>query len=75
MPNLTRSVERAAGVRKLDFDLNTGRGTVSFAPGKSVAPQTLWKAIAESGFTPERIEIDGTVYEGPTQATSEERAP
>ncbi|MCH8805763.1 MAG: heavy-metal-associated domain-containing protein [Planctomycetes bacterium] len=75
MPNLTRSVERAAGVRKLDFDLNTGRGTVSFEPGKSVTPQTLWEAIARSGFTPERIELNGTVYEGPPQATGEEREP
>jgi copper chaperone CopZ len=58
-----RSVERIDGVKKVTLDLNTGRGTVSFEPGRTVAPSVLWQAIKESGFTPVRVETKGEVYE------------
>ncbi|NOX59962.1 MAG: heavy-metal-associated domain-containing protein [Planctomycetes bacterium] len=60
---MQRSVERVEGVRKIDFDLNTGRGILTFEPGKTVAPAALWQAIKESGFTPTRVETKGEVYE------------
>jgi copper chaperone CopZ len=65
--NVQRSVERIDGVSKLFVDLNTGRGEVTFEPGKSVEPAVLWQAIVDSGFTPVRIETKGEVYEGPGQ--------
>ena len=67
MPNLTRSVERVEAVAKVDFDLNTGRGTVAFKSGVTCTPQELWEAIETSGFTPVRIEWDGQVHEGPKE--------
>jgi len=65
--NVERSVERLDGVRKVEIDLNSGRGTVAFEPGKTVAPAVLWRAINESGFTPVRVETKGEVFEGPEQ--------
>ena len=62
---MQRSVERVDGVKKVEIDLNTGRGTVTFERGKTVAPAVLWQAIKESGFTPVRVEMKGEVYEGP----------
>lgn len=62
---MQRSVERVNGVNKVTLDLNTGRGAVSFEPGKTVAPELLWQAIKDSGFTPVRVETKGNVYEGP----------
>ncbi len=64
---MQRSVERVNGVKKVEIDLNTGRGMVTFEPGKTVAPAVLWQAIKESGFTPVRVEMKGKVYEGPQQ--------
>ena len=64
---MQRSVERVDGVKQVEIDLNTGRGTVSFQPGKTVAPALLWEAIKESGFTPVRVETKGEVYEGSQQ--------
>ncbi len=64
---MQRSVERVNGVKKVEIDLNTGRGMVTFEPGNTVAPAVLWKAIKESGFTPVRVEMKGKVYEGPQQ--------
>ncbi|MCH7591706.1 MAG: hypothetical protein IH989_02845 [Planctomycetes bacterium] len=54
-------------MKKVEIDLNTGRGTVTFEPGKAAAPAALWQAIKDSGFTPVRVEIKGKVYEGPEQ--------
>lgn len=65
MHNVQRSVERVDGVKKVSLDLNTGRGTVTFEPGKTVASAALWQAIKDSGFTPVRVEMKGKVYEGP----------
>ena len=62
---MQRSVERVDGVKKVVLDLNTGRGTVTVEPGKTVASAALWQAIKESGFTPVRVETKGAVYEGP----------
>ncbi len=67
MHNVQRSVERIDGIEKVELDLNTGRGTVTFEPGKTVAPAILWQAIKDSGFTPVRVETKGKVYEGPQQ--------
>ncbi len=64
MHNVERSVERVDGVKKVTFDLNSGKGSVSFERGKTVAPTILWQAIKASGFTPVRIETKGAVYEG-----------
>ena len=64
---MQRSVERVDGVKQVEIDLNTGRGRVTFEPGKSVAPALIWQAIKESGFTPVRVETKGEVYEGPQQ--------
>ena len=62
---MQRSVERVAGVKKVVLDLNTGRGAVTFEPGKTVASAVLWQAVKDSGFTPVRVEMKGDVYEGP----------
>ena len=67
MHNVQRSVERVDGVKKVEIDLNTGRGAVLFQPGKTVAPAVLWQAVKESGFTPVRVETKGEIYEGPKQ--------
>lgn len=64
---MQRSVERVDGVKKVNLDLNTGRGVVTFEPGKTVAPAVLWQAIKDSGFTPVRVETKGEVYDGPEQ--------
>lgn len=64
---MQRSVERVDGVKAVEIDLNTGRGTVSFEMGKSVTSEALWQAIKESGFTPVRVEMKGEIYEGPEQ--------
>lgn len=64
---MQRSVERVDGVKKVQVDLNTGRGAVTFERGKTVAPGVLWQAIKDSGFTPVRVEIKSVVYEGPEQ--------
>lgn len=64
---MQRSVERVDGVKKVQVDLNTGRGAVTFEPDKSVAPDVLWRAIKDSGFTPVRVEMKGEVYEGSDQ--------
>ena len=65
MHNVQRSVERVDGVKTVEIDLNTGRGTVTFESGKSVAPAALWQAIKDSGFTPVRVDAKGKAYEGP----------
>ena len=65
MHNVQRSVERVDGVKKVQVDLNTGRGAVTFEPGTAVAPAALWQAIKDSGFTPVRIEMKGEIYEEP----------
>lgn len=65
MTNVKRSVERVDGVEEVTFDLNTGRGSVRFQAGRKLEPAELWEAVKGSGFTPERIEIGGVVYEGP----------
>ena len=67
MHNVQRSVERIERVAKVELDLNTGRGTVTFESGKSVAPEVLWQGIKDSGFTPVRVEMKGAVYEGKEQ--------
>ena len=64
MHNVQRSFERIDGIEKVELDLNTGRGTVTFEPDKTVAPAVLWQAIKDSGFTPVRVETKGRVYEG-----------
>jgi len=61
-----RSVERVQGVERVEFDLNTGRGTVTFRPGSIATLEDLWHAIQESGFTPVRIETENKVYDGPS---------
>ena len=63
---MRRSVERVDGIRKLEFDLNSGRGTVFFNSGKKVSHEALWKAIEKSGFTPVEIESRGRSYKGPS---------
>ena len=65
MHNVQRSVERVEGVQKVVLDLNTGRGTVTFEPGKTVSSAVLWQAIKDSGFTPVRVEMKGELYERP----------
>jgi len=62
--NVTRSVERIDGVKEVDFDLNTGRGSVRYKPGRKPNPTELWEAVKRSGFTPERVDIGGVIYEG-----------
>jgi len=59
-----RSVERIDGVARIQVELKTGIGRVTFAPGRRVAASRLWQAIQESGFTPVRIEIGDEVYTG-----------
>ena len=61
---MQRSVERVEGVEKVEVDLNTGRATVTFAAGKTVAAADLWQAVKDSGFTPVRIDMGDRVYEG-----------
>jgi copper chaperone CopZ len=65
--NVQRSVERINGVEKVELDLNTGRGLVTFEPGKTVSPEVLWQGIKDSGFTPVRVEMKGAAYEGKEQ--------
>lgn len=61
---MQRSVERVNGVKKVELDLNTGRASVTFEAGEAAEAADLWQAVKESGFTPIRIEIGDTVYEG-----------
>ncbi len=61
---MQRSVERVEGVEKVEINLNTGRATVTMADGKTVAAADLWRAVEDSGFTPVRIEMGDSVYEG-----------
>ncbi len=64
MNNIKRSVERVAGVKNVEFDLETGRATVTFELGKTVSPADLWQGVKDSGFTPVRIETGDGAYEG-----------
>ena len=63
---MRRSVERIDGIKRLQFDLNTGRGTVMFNAGKRISRETLWDAIKKSGFTPIAVESRGHTYKGPS---------
>lgn len=65
MPNLQRSVERVKGVVSFQFDLDNGRAAVRFEEASPVELSLLWQAVIDSGFTPERIEFSGDVYNGP----------
>lgn len=62
---MQRSVERVDGVRNVELDLNSGRATVMFEKDRTASPADLWEAVKDSGFTPARIEIGGSVYKGP----------
>ena len=62
---MKRSVERVGGIKRIDFDMNLGRGTLLFDPGKKVAPEAIWDAIKKGGFTPVEVEIGGQSYKGP----------
>ena len=61
---MQRSVERVEGVKTVVVDLNTGRASVTFEAGKTAKAEALWKAVKDGGFTPIRVEIGDTVYEG-----------
>lgn len=58
---MRRSVERLDGVSKLEFDMESGRASLFFVPGKSVSHEDIRKAIQDSGFTAVRVEIGGVV--------------
>lgn len=62
---MKRSVERVDGVRRVSLDLASGRALVVFDKGRPATLEDLWRATGESGFTPERIEMNGEVYKGP----------
>ena len=64
---MRRSVERIDGIKKLEFDLNTGRGTVVFDAGKQISPEALWKAIEKSGFTPVEVTSRGKTFKGASE--------
>lgn len=63
---MRRSVERVDGIKKLEFDLNSGRGIVVFDAGKQISAEALWSAIEKSGFTPVEVESGGHTYKGPS---------
>ena len=62
---MKRSVERVKGIKRIDFDINLGRGTLLFDRGRTVTSEAIWDAIKKSGFTPVEVEIGGQSYKGP----------
>ncbi len=55
--NVDKQLVKVPGVRKVDVFLNDGRVVVGFAKEPHPTREELTKAIKESGFTLNRIEV------------------
>lgn len=61
---MKRSVERVDGIKRVDFDINLGRGTLIFDQGRKITREAIWDAIKKAGFTPVEVEMGGQSYKG-----------
>ncbi len=63
--NVERSLSQIEGIERVRTDLNTGIATIWFDGRHRPAPEAIWDAILESGFTPVRVVIGDESYVRP----------
>ncbi len=55
--NVERQLRKVPGVKSVDVTLETGRVTVALSKGQPPSEEQLRKAVKESGFTVDRVEM------------------